>query len=77
MIDNAEKREAPVVPALPLSTVQIMGNTMRPVTPKQAKHQTTMSMTQLSRSTGRSDKARRAQGTRSDYAICLFGSDDA
>ncbi|KAA6427234.1 MAG: hypothetical protein FRX49_02991 [Trebouxia sp. A1-2] len=52
--------EVAVIPALALGATQNPSTTMRPGTPKLAKHQT-MTMTSLSRSTGRSDKARRAQ----------------
>ncbi|KAL0035491.1 hypothetical protein WJX77_008723 [Trebouxia sp. C0004] len=52
--------EVAVIPALALGATQNPGTTMRPGTPKLAKHQA-MTMTSVSRSTGRSDKARRAQ----------------
>ena len=61
-LHDAETRdEAAVIPALALGATQNPSTTMRPGTPKLAKHQT-MTMTSMSRSTGRSDKARRAQG---------------
>jgi len=65
-LHDAETRdEAVVIPALALGATQNPSTTMRPGTPKLAKHQT-MTMTSLSRSTGRSDKARRAQGMKFD-----------
>lgn len=61
-LHDAETRdEAAVIPALALGATQNPSTNMRPGTPKLAKHQT-MTMTSMSRSTGRSDKARRAQG---------------
>lgn len=47
--------------ALPLSVTQTTSNTLRSTIAKLGKHQT-MTMTSVSRSTGRSDKAKRAQG---------------
>lgn len=47
--------------ALALSVTQNTSNTLRSTTAKLGKHQT-MTMTSVSRSTGRSDKAKRAQG---------------
>jgi hypothetical protein len=65
-LHDAETRdEVAVIPALALGATQNPSTTLRPGTPKLAKHQT-MTMTSLSRSTGRSDKARRAQGMKFD-----------
>lgn len=55
------KEDSAPGPALALNVTQVTNNTLRPTTPKLSKHQT-MTMTSVSRSTGRSDKAKRAQG---------------
>ncbi len=68
--DTEAREEVAVIPALALGATQNPSTTMRPGTPKLAKHQT-MTMTSLSRSTGRSDKARRAQGMKL-YSASLF-----
>ena len=66
--DNADsKDDSASGPAVALSVTQLTSNTLRPNTPKLSKHQT-MTMTSVSRSTGRSDKARRAQG---EYSLQL------
>lgn len=55
------KEDSAPGPLLALNVTQVTNNTLRPTTPKLSKHQT-MTMTSVSRSTGRSDKAKRAQG---------------
>ena len=60
--------ETMTAPVLALSTTQNPSNTLRPTTPKLVKHQT-LTMTSMSRSTGRSDKARRAQGTTTTFRL--------
>ena len=55
------KEDSAPGPALALNMTQVTNSTLRATTPKLSKHQT-MTMTSVSRSTGRSDKAKRAQG---------------
>ena len=55
------KEDSVSSPALALNVTQLPSNTLHPTTAKLSKHQT-MTMTSVSRSTGRSDKAKRAQG---------------